>query len=206
MQTWVLAVLAAAALLAAAAAYTRGWRPAEAYSSHLKASGTYRRKAPRPAATAAAAGPKSAAGPRSASPLSPYLAKALDGMVPAATAAESVPYTDDEVRGLLTRVVGRVNARSPGLDLFLVSFDNVKKTIDAYKTLRYEADVQVHSKARMYSSRLTAVVDVSSAGREYVRDLRVHAAALPGAADVRAASEVAAASDAYATFEPAVRY
>lgn len=140
----------------------------------------------------------------SVSPLAPFLDRAVDAAVPAVGAGQSVPHDADEVKGVLARVVNRINARSPGLDLVLVSFDNVKKTIDAYKNLRYEADMQVHTVRRGYSSRVSAAVDVSPGGKEYVRSLKVHNAA-PDAAGPRAAADPHIAShERYATFEPAV--
>lgn len=138
------------------------------------------------------------------SPLTPYLQRVLDSAVPASAAGESVPYTEDEVRALLLRVVQRINARTPDLQLVLVGFDNVTKTVDAYKTLRYEADVQVHSSAKMYSSRLTAGVDVGSDGKEYIRELRVHSA-MKDTSAIKGSNAIGS-HDNYAVFEPVVVY
>jgi hypothetical protein len=203
--TWLLILLALVLLLAAAVVgghidrwAPRGPSPTEGrptgYSSHLGASRTYVLKdVPVPADLR-----------ENASPLTEYLADLVDRSLPASAAGQHVPHDAQEIRGLLVRVVGRINARHPGLRLSLVSFDNVKKTLDAYKTLRYDADVHVHSAAKAFSSRLTVGVDVTPDGKEFIRALRVHGAA-KDESDVRGSGGVDT-HDAYAPFEPAVRY
>lgn len=139
--------------------------------------------------------------PTENSPLAPYLAAAVDGTVPTEAPGESVPFSKDEVRDLLNRVVSKINGLHPGLDLALVHFENVRKVVDAYKTVRYEADVQVHSVPRMFSSRMTVKAEVSAAGRLYVRSLGVHNAR-PDTSPVGAGDF----GQLYAEFEPAIRF
>lgn len=145
--------------------------------------------------------------PGDRSPLAPHLARAVDVGAPAASTAggEDVPFSNDEVREVLRRVVARINGVNKGLDLALVSFDNVRKTVDAYKTLRYEADAQVHSVAQMYSSRFTATVDITSSNAMYIRGLSVHSAA-KDTSGVAAGTAALAAHERYAPFEPAVAW
>lgn len=143
--------------------------------------------------------------PKERSPLAAHLAKAVDTGIPAASIAggEDVPFSNDEVRGVLRRVIDRVNALNRGLDLALISFDNVHKTVDAYKTLKYEADAQVHSVSRMYSSRFTAEVDISPKNAMYIRALTVHNSAVD-TSDVAAGTVSLGEHERYAPFEPAV--
>lgn len=141
--------------------------------------------------------------PDDRSPLTPFLAKALDRMAPVATGGgESVPWTDDEIKGVLARVVGRINARS-NLDLVVVAYDGVTKTVDAYKTLRYGVAVHLHSPTKMMSSKVSVGVDVGADGKDYIRELRVHGAAKDKDDDIPGSGSLAA-HDQYAPFEPAV--
>lgn len=139
-----------------------------------------------------------------ASPLTPYLDRAVDTSLPADTAGEGVAFDRNEVKMVLQRVVQRINARSPGIELSLVSFDNVRKVVDVYKTLKYEADMQVHSTTKNFSSRVTARVDVSSDGKEYVRSLAVHNAKVDAGGPRPATDPSVGAHERYAAFEPAV--
>lgn len=111
------------------------------------------------------------------SPLAPYLAKALDRDAPAEAAqTQDSPWTYDEVRGLASRAVARINARNPGLDMALVSFDGVSKTVDAGKTLRYQFDAQLHSARQRLSGRVTIKVVATPDNKEFIRDIAVHGA------------------------------
>ncbi len=141
--------------------------------------------------------------PEDSSPLTPALSRAVDRVVPAPSAGEAVPHDDGEVRGLMQGVLARVNDRSD-LQLTLVSVDSVRKTVDRFKTLKYEANVNVYSKSKSMASKLAASVDVTSGGRTYVRELRVQGAAkdVGGAA----ASNGIGFEETYAKFEPALRY
>lgn len=140
------------------------------------------------------------------SPLAPFLAKALDRALPPPEGAlQAVAWTHDELRDLASRVVQRVNNRSPELGLSLVAFDRVSKTVDeATGILRYQFDAQVHAVRRDTSARVTVKVDVDG-DREYVRDIAVHGARL----DVSAVRGTGGAADGhveYARYEPVVRY
>lgn len=137
------------------------------------------------------------------SPLTPALSKAIDRAVPAPAAGEAVPHDEQEVRGVMEAVLRRVNAKSD-LQLALVSVESVRKTVDQYKTLRYEGDINVYSRSKAMASKLMAYVDVTADGKTYVRDLRVHGAAKH--AGGAAASNGVGFEEKYAEFEPAVRY
>lgn len=135
-------------------------------------------------------------------PLAPYLAGVLDPTLPPSAPGEGVPWTNDELREVADHVVGRINAQNPALRLQVVSLDNVKKTVDAYKTLHYEADVQVHSVTRMFSSRLTIKVDMSSGGRLYVRAVSTHNAEPDTSGILPILGGVS--GETYAKFQPAI--
>lgn len=137
------------------------------------------------------------------SPLTPWLAKAIDPAVPAPASGEAVPYDDEEIRAMLLGVLRRVNARSD-LELSLVSFDSVTKTVDQFKTLRYETNANVYSKTKALASKVLVAVDVTADGKTYVRDLRVHGAAKD--AGGAAPSNGIGFEERYAAFEPAVKY
>lgn len=141
--------------------------------------------------------------PDERSPLSPALARVVDPVVPMPTAGEALPYDHEEVRSLFEGVVARVNAKTPGLGLALVSFENVRKTVDQYKAIKYEADLTVYAKARNITSKVVAAVDVTAKGMIYVRTLKV-----PGAAKDTGvvASNGPGTEEQYAAFEPAVKY
>lgn len=138
------------------------------------------------------------------SPLAKHLTGVADASTPPMAPGEPMAWSKAEIERVADRVVARINAKSPGLGLVLVSFDNVKKTVDAYKTVRYEVDVQVHSMTKMYSSRLTAKVDVSSSGKEYLREVSLHNARLDDS-KIESVSSISGL-ETYAAFEPAVRY
>lgn len=144
--------------------------------------------------------------PGDASPLTPLLRKAIDPAVPMSAAAEALPHDATEVRGVLERVLARVNAATPGLNLALVKFDNVRKGMDTYKNLKYEADMDVYSKARGFGSKVAAAADVTPGGTLYVRSLKVHAAQHDDGTGAQPFDGALAAQEHYAAFEPAVRY
>ena len=137
------------------------------------------------------------------SPLAPFLAKALDRALPPAGQGREVAWTHEEVQELGTRVVQRINNRTPGLGLGLVSFERVSKVVDSAGTLRYEFDAQLHSAPRRLSTRVTVKADVAE-GRETIRDIAVHGAR----ADTSAVAGSGGLADhvGYAAYEPVVRY
>lgn len=144
--------------------------------------------------------------PNDASPLTPLLRKVVDAAVPmAAPTATALPHDQTEVKSVLERVVQRVNAATPGLDLALVSFDNVRKAIDTYKNLKYEADMDVFSKRRGFGSKVAAAVDITADGKQYVRTLKVHGAQRDDGTGAMPFDDNLARQE-YAAFEPAVRY
>lgn len=116
--------------------------------------------------------------PGRGSPLAPALAKATDAAasLPSMAPGDTLPHDAREVQGVLAQVLRRINVRTPSLRLELVSFDNVTKTVDGYKTIRYVMDANVYSRTRNVASKITAAVDVTSSGKMYVRDLAVHGA------------------------------
>lgn len=138
------------------------------------------------------------------SPLEPFLAKALDRALPATGQGRSVNWTHEEVHDLASRVVLRINSRNPGLGLALVSFDAVTKTVDAYETLHYEFDAQVHALPRNLSARVTVRVDVTSDDTDYIRDISVHGSKTD-ASEVRGSGGLNT-HVAYATYEPVLTY
>lgn len=150
--------------------------------------------------------------PGDKSPLTPALAKAVDVRVPPRSAGEHVPYDNEEVRRVAAEIVARVNRLTPAMQLRLIGFDGVQKTVDSYKTIAYTFDVTVYSTARNVASRVAAAVDVSTDGRLHVRDLRVHGAADPtealegdeGTSAAAAASNGIGFEEQYAAYEPAV--
>lgn len=133
-------------------------------------------------------------------PLAPYLSSAIDTSLPTVAPGESMVHSKEEVKGVLQRVVDRINNLNPGLHLVIVYFDNVQKTVDAYKTTRYEADVQVHSVAKAFSSRVTVTAELAASGRLFVRSLGLHNSR-PDASTVAAASGF---GEQYAEFVPAL--
>lgn len=196
--TVLLLVLAAVAVGALVWAYRRRPRPAAATTKPKEAYtqvGVPRTYAQNPLPL-----------PGDASPLTPLLRKAIDAAVPMSAAAEALPHDVTEVRGVLERVVARVNAATPGLELALVKFDNVRKGMDTYKNLKYEADADVFSKARGFGSRLAVAADVTPDGTLYVRTLKVHGAQHDDGAGAQPFDGNLAAQEQYAAFEPAVRF
>lgn len=194
--TWVVLAIGIVGLAVYATTTTTG-RPRphrrESYTVHVRGPGGYAlERVPVP-------------GDHHRSPLVPHLAAAVDKRAPGVVGVEeAAPYSTQEVRELLSRaVVGRINARSPGLGLVMVSFDRVTKTVDAAQVVRITADVQVHSVKKMYSSKLTAKIDVDKTGREFVRALDVHSAKRDDSG-IAGASSLPTAQ--YAAFEPIIRY
>ncbi len=126
---------------------------------------------------------------------------------------QDVPYDKDEVKGVMTSVLAAVNAAVPAgvdpLDLHLVSVDAVRKTVDAYKTLTYEGHVTAYSKSRNVAVKLFVVVDVAASGVIMPRKLVQQSskvAATDDATDDDDKMQAASDVDAYATFEPALRF
>ena len=149
-------------------------------------------------------GGPTAAPPAAESELAPLLARALDRALPSAP-GQPVAWTHDEVRQLAAAVVQRINTRTPGLGLALVSFDRVTKLADVRgTTTRYAFDAHLHSAPRNLSTRATIKVDVDQGGRQYIRDIAVHGAA----ADTSAVRGSGGLADdvGYAAYEPVVRY
>lgn len=142
------------------------------------------------------------------SPLTPWLSRVIDARgAEAPTAGESVPFDEQEVKLIMNEVLHRVNAVSQ-LQLALVSTDSVRKTVDRFKTLRYEANINVYSKTKAMAAKLLAVVEVLANGDTLVRELRVHGAAKDtgfSGAGAAAPSNGAGSEEKYAAFEPAIR-
>lgn len=140
------------------------------------------------------------------SPLTPHLLKAVDPAVPAPAAGEAVPHDEQEVRRLMAGVLQRVNDKSPGLQLHLVAVDSVRKSVDRFKTLKYEAHLDVYSKSKNIAAKLVAAVDLTAGGKMYVRELRVHGGAARDDKSGAAPSNGVGFEEKYAAFQPAVRY
>lgn len=142
-----------------------------------------------------------------ASPLAPSLARALDRAAVAwdKPGGRDAEWTMEEVRALAHRIVARINARTPGLDLALVSVTAVRKTMDADTTLRYQFDAQVHSPRQTLSARMTIKVVVTPEDKELIRDIAVHGAARPGKGDVPGSAGIGTHVD-YGTYEPVATY
>jgi len=144
--------------------------------------------------------------PSQDSPLSALLARAVDVAVPMPSSGEAVPHDQQEVKALFTKVLDRVNAKNPGLAIALVSVDNVRKTVDQYKSIRYEAELTVYAKARNITSKVAAAADLASDGTLFVRALKVHGAERDDAdAQVKPSNGIGT-EEQYAAFEPAVKY
>lgn len=144
--------------------------------------------------------PNPAASPQS--PLAPYLSGVVDATLPPFAAGEGVPWTLEEVREVMEGVVNRINTQNQALRLEVVSLDNITKTVDAYKTLHYEADVQVHSVTRMFSSRMTIKVDTTPNGKVFVRSVDIHNASKDTSGILPALD--GARGETYASFKSAV--
>lgn len=145
--------------------------------------------------------------PADNSPLAPSLAKAVDPLVPQqGGSTEALPHADQEIKNVVQGVIHRVNVRSPNLGLTVVDITNVRKTVDSYKTIRYEADVGVHSTTKAYSSKIGIAVDMTAEGRTYIRAAKVHNAAKDNKIGGAAPSNGVGFEEKYATFEPAVRF
>lgn len=136
-------------------------------------------------------------------PVSRFMSGIVDPTLPPEAPGQAAEYTKAEIDQVVQRVIDRINTRHPDARLAVVNYDNVKKMVDAYKTVHYEVDVHVHSVTGMYSSRLTARVDVTPSGKEFVRDIRVHNASKDTSG---LGSATVSGLEAYAAFEPAVKY
>lgn len=175
---------------------TRQRRCSERYSPFVGVSRTYKQRrvaVPQELAT-------------DVSPLSPWLARAVDVSKEREepTAGEAVPYDAEEVKDVMRGVVERINRRSP-LDLSLLSVDGVRKTVDRYKNLRYEASLTAYSKTKNVGSKLGVVVEVTPDGRELVKSLRVQNAARDNSSGISACNDIGT-EEKYAAFQPAVKY
>jgi hypothetical protein len=143
--------------------------------------------------------------PGRGSPLAPALARAVDaaGSLPPMAPGDTMPHDSQEVKEMLAHVVRRINVRQPALALELVSFDNVVKTVDGYKTIRYVADANVYAKTKNVASKITVAVDLTATGKMYIRDLAVHGATKDTAWVTP--SNGPGTEERYASFEPALR-
>lgn len=166
-----------------------------------------RHRDPFDAPSAAAATPphQPVAPPATQSPLAPALAAALDRVLPPPVGElRPVTWTHDEVRELAQRVARRINNRTPGLGLEVVSFERVTKTVDSKRTLRYELDAQVYARSRNISARITLKVDSPVDAAERIRDIAVHGARVD-TSQIAGSGGLASHVD-YASYEPVVRY
>lgn len=142
-------------------------------------------------------------------PLAPALARAVDATVPvqhSPAGGEAVPHSAAETAEVVAFVVARVNQRTPGLGLVAVASGNVRKTVDAYKTLLYQVDVHVHSAARGYSAVFTADVVSAAGGARYLKAARVHAAAKDTSGVLGSTGASPVQHESFAPWEPAVRF
>lgn len=134
------------------------------------------------------------------SPLTPYIQKAIDSLLTGPAAGTPQPVSVPEMRQALTRVLDRINARSPGLNLVLVSVDAPAALRTPQGTTVYTAIAHVHSPTKMFSSAMSVRLDVSPNGEEIVRDLSVrNAGQEPPLLD-------AAGPATFAAYEPVARY
>lgn len=107
------------------------------------------------------------------------LASVVDADVPAqSTMGESVPYTEQEIRLIVSNVLERVNQQSD-LDLRLVALDGVRKTVDSYKTLLYNVSAPVYSTTRNVGIKIDATIVVPSSNRMYIKELKTYNAPMP---------------------------
>lgn len=100
------------------------------------------------------------------------LRRAVDDAVPPPAPGEVVPHDDGEIKELMDAVLRKVNAGPEDLRLSLVSYEDVRKTVDRSRTIRYELTANVYSRQRTMSSVIAASVDVAADGVMYVRSLR----------------------------------
>lgn len=121
--------------------------------------------------------------------------------VPRATmfTGDAMPHTEDEIKAVLANVLERVNDAST-LDLRLVAVDNVRKTVDAYKTLYYTITAAVYSPPGNVGIKIQAGVVVPPSSVMYLHDLRTFNAQFP--TDAVRASEGPATENHLATWTP----
>lgn len=165
-----------------------------------------RRAAPAPAPAAprerfVPRGPGTAPRPGDAGPFADALRRAVDPVVPPPVPGEAVQHDDAEVKGVLEAVLRRVNAGGRA-DLRLVSFEGVRKSVDRFKTVRYEVTMHAYSRARTTALAVDVEADVSAENTMYVRSLKTRG----GAKDAGGAapSNGIGFEDRFAAFEPAV--
>jgi hypothetical protein len=94
----------------------------------------------------------------------------LSPPVSALTMRDSVPYTDEEIRQIVSNVLARINDQG-AWDLRLVALDGVSKTVDSYKTLLYEITFAAYSPPRNIGIKMTTSVLVPASNVMYVRSL-----------------------------------
>lgn len=199
---WLVLLLVAALVALAVAKHAKRHRRSRAPARCPFAGGRETRETYKPIVARRAAAETPA--PRSLNPLAPQLARALDRTAPADVKGQDSPWSYDEVRGLGNRAVARINARNDGLDLAMVSFDAVSKTVDEGKTLRYQFDAQLHSVKQNLSARVTMRITVTPQDTEFIKDIAVHGSAADASA-VRGSASIGGHVD-YATYEPVARY
>lgn len=84
---------------------------------------------------------------------------------------DSVPYTNEEVRQIVSNVLARINDQG-AWDLRLVALDSISKTVDSYKTLLYELTFAAYSPPRNIGIKMATSVIVPPTNVMYIRDLR----------------------------------
>ena len=132
--------------------------------------------------------------------LAAALARTVDAEIPVTLAsAAAVPYDNEEVQQVLQLVLDRVNSFGQRLS-FIAGQWKVHKTLDAYKTVGYEATFNAHDAATTVGVRLRASVLVPADNKVYVRSLVLSdAAEAPGGGGVAAA--VLGSGPEYARFQ-----
>lgn len=145
--------------------------------------------------------------PGDPSPLVELLARAVErGEDEPQAAGQMMPWDDAEIRGLLGRVLERVNRLSPGADLALVTYDAVSKVVDASRTIWYEANLTVHSHSKGFSGKATARVSVDPRGVARIRALDVHSGSPDDPQSGPAPSRGPQHEEAYAAFHQVATY
>jgi hypothetical protein len=84
---------------------------------------------------------------------------------------DSVPYTDEEVRQIVSNVLARINDNG-AWDLRLVALDGVSKTVDSYKTLLYELTFAAYSPPRNIGIKMATTVIVPPTNVMYIQTLK----------------------------------
>lgn len=141
--------------------------------------------------------------PGDGSPLSQAFEAVVEPVPPGPPlSGQPFPYTEAEVSRVVDVVARRVNAHDPGLKVSVLSVDAVRKTVDAYKTARYEAVLSIYSKGRNVASKASVVVDLAPGGSVHIRALRVHAAAAPD----NAGALPFEGAPSFSSFDPVLRY